>query len=567
MSCRSRRAGDLVAGAARAADVDREPQRVPGVDARAPGDLARRGRRGPGSRGSRRASPPATASVSASSSGPCTAAWRRAASSEAVSSALGLVDSVSVTAAVDDRPRRSSRSGRGGGSPTGSGCRRACAPSRGRRRHPHARALAGSSAENAQVGAPGFVDDSGRSRRGRPRQPGDVGDRAEVGGRDGQAPRRRRAGRSSAVVERLRRQAVGDAELGVELGCDEGGLQPGEDDPVDVLEEWTLRWTTTPRPTWRSARQAAWLPCEAPLTRNQLRRAPHASAASRWACWNGLSRGPTSMPSIPAGMSRSNARLAERLAAAPGPLRSRLCARGRGSARDCVRRARRARRDRESGPGPSVRHARQASGAGAVRSVPRLGLDSRPRSRPRALATFGRPRWTTTVLLEVPGHTPPVRRATSRSRPAYDRRSSSSLLVAARAPQRDVRRRRVRARARRGARGSRRWPRRAARADRCSCSSTASTRYLSACQVGITMASIGIGFLGEPAIACLIEPVLRRTRPHGVATAISRGDRLHDRHLAPHRDRRAGAEDAWRSPGRSATALLLARPLDCVPRR
>lgn len=33
-------------------------------------------------------------------------------------------------------------------------------------------------------------------------------------------------------------------------------------------------------------------------------------------------------------------------------------------------------------------------------------------------------------------------------------------------------------------------------------------RYLAACQLGITMASLGIGFLGEPAIAALVEPVL-----------------------------------------------------------
>jgi hypothetical protein len=32
--------------------------------------------------------------------------------------------------------------------------------------------------------------------------------------------------------------------------------------------------------------------------------------------------------------------------------------------------------------------------------------------------------------------------------------------------------------------------------------------YLSACQLGITMASLGIGFLGEPAIASLIEGAL-----------------------------------------------------------
>jgi CBS domain containing-hemolysin-like protein len=44
--------------------------------------------------------------------------------------------------------------------------------------------------------------------------------------------------------------------------------------------------------------------------------------------------------------------------------------------------------------------------------------------------------------------------------------------------------------------------------------------YLSACQLGITMASIGIGFLGEPAVAELIEPVFGDFS-HGVAVAIS----------------------------------------------
>ncbi len=45
--------------------------------------------------------------------------------------------------------------------------------------------------------------------------------------------------------------------------------------------------------------------------------------------------------------------------------------------------------------------------------------------------------------------------------------------------------------------------------------------YLSACQLGITMASIGIGFLGEPAIADLIEPVLDGWAGHAVATSLS----------------------------------------------
>ena len=43
---------------------------------------------------------------------------------------------------------------------------------------------------------------------------------------------------------------------------------------------------------------------------------------------------------------------------------------------------------------------------------------------------------------------------------------------------------------------------------------------LSACQIGITMASIGIGFLGEPALAELIEPVFGGLS-HGVAVGLS----------------------------------------------
>src|SRR5919204_554597 len=44
--------------------------------------------------------------------------------------------------------------------------------------------------------------------------------------------------------------------------------------------------------------------------------------------------------------------------------------------------------------------------------------------------------------------------------------------------------------------------------------------YLSACQVGITMASIGIGFLGEPSLAKLLEPIFGGLS-HGVAVGIS----------------------------------------------
>src|ERR671915_383291 len=45
--------------------------------------------------------------------------------------------------------------------------------------------------------------------------------------------------------------------------------------------------------------------------------------------------------------------------------------------------------------------------------------------------------------------------------------------------------------------------------------------YLSACQLGITMASLGIGFMGEPAIASLIEGAFGDSVSHSLSLAIS----------------------------------------------
>jgi CBS domain containing-hemolysin-like protein len=45
--------------------------------------------------------------------------------------------------------------------------------------------------------------------------------------------------------------------------------------------------------------------------------------------------------------------------------------------------------------------------------------------------------------------------------------------------------------------------------------------YLAACQVGITMTSIGIGFLGEPAVAKLLEKPLGNIASHAVAVTIA----------------------------------------------
>ena len=45
--------------------------------------------------------------------------------------------------------------------------------------------------------------------------------------------------------------------------------------------------------------------------------------------------------------------------------------------------------------------------------------------------------------------------------------------------------------------------------------------YLAACQLGITLASIAIGFLGEPAIAQLLESAFGDSIPHSLSLVIS----------------------------------------------
>jgi CBS domain containing-hemolysin-like protein len=74
-----------------------------------------------------------------------------------------------------------------------------------------------------------------------------------------------------------------------------------------------------------------------------------------------------------------------------------------------------------------------------------------------------------------------------------------------------ARRSRLEALARTGARGARRALAQVGEID----------SYLAACQLGITMASLGIGFLGEPAIARLLEPRLGELFSHTVAIAIA----------------------------------------------
>src|SRR5215212_9277741 len=47
------------------------------------------------------------------------------------------------------------------------------------------------------------------------------------------------------------------------------------------------------------------------------------------------------------------------------------------------------------------------------------------------------------------------------------------------------------------------------------------SRYLAACQLGITLTSLGIGFLGEPAVARIFEDMFGASVPHGVSLAVS----------------------------------------------
>ncbi len=267
----------------------------------------RRARRGPGSRRCGGAGPSGRRASRRAARLPATTFWRRAASREAVSSALGLVDSTSVTERSTMLPSMRSEPR----------CRI------GRLREAAAELVdrvedhVGAAGERVrrqlvgerEVGAPRLVDDERDvASVGDLGEAGDVGDGAEVGGGDGE--RRDRIGDLvDRGRERRRGQAVGDAELVVDHGGDERRLA-SRSAPV-------RRSPRSGRCAARSPnRRGGRAPCrsrgclpDAPLTRNQLRFAPQASAASRWARWKGVLRGsgPTSTSSVPDGKSSLSA--------------------------------------------------------------------------------------------------------------------------------------------------------------------------------------------------------------------------------------------------------------------
>ncbi len=297
-------------------------------------------------------------------------------------------------------------------------------------------------------------------------------------------PRRGSASSASSSASGVRQWAIPSS--GSISGATNRGRRPESTSP-SMIEEWTLRCTTTRSPTWARAMQTRVVAARGAVDQEPAAlRAPGLGGEPLGELERRLGRVGADVDALDPGRDvEPQRRLAERLAQRRVGARPALVAGDVEAARVAVgvgdERVEVGRR----GPGPSARH-----GSSALGRRRRSRAASRAR---RAAATLCASPWTTTSL-EVPRpHTPGplTQRDRALPRPAGP----------ARAPQRAVRRRRVRARAHPQGRIEALAKEGEAGAEEALEQLDRIDEYLAACQVGITLASIGIGFLGEPAIA------------------------------------------------------------------
>ena len=93
--------------------------------------------------------------------------------------------------------------------------------------------------------------------------------------------------------------------------------------------------------------------------------------------------------------------------------------------------------------------------------------------------------------------------------------------------------------------------------------------YLACCQLGVTMASLGLGWLGEPTVAALLEPVWGRSGCRTRRAILHRFWSVPRAFLAAYCNRGTGAEDPRHSgtgAGRAMDRLPALRLVSCSTR-
>ncbi len=359
---------------------------------------------------------------------PCTAIWRRAASSEPVSRPLGLVVSTRLTQrstiAASSRPPL----------PRWSIAAWVRLPTilwveERTRSAPQESASGGSDGVEVQVGAPGLVDDQRHAALvGDLGEAGDVGAGAEVGRRDDHR-RDRVRGLVQRGGERVRGEAVGDPELGVELRRDECRVHPVEDQPVDhrgvdvALDDDALAVVGE-----RHAGAVVALRGAVDQEPGPLR--PPGLGGQQLGLLEGRRFGPEVDPLGDRGDVVAQAGLADQLEHRRVGAERRPCGRGPGSGRGRARSRRAARRRREWSPGAANRASARVYAAlfaaiGQLAEGPLPQLDNR---RPCRYWTIGEA-WSTRDTAtgwRRPGRPSRCRRSTATGTPTWSSSGAAS---------------------------------------------------------------------------------------------------------------------------------------------